>query len=145
MSAETAKGKLTNKDSNEALAFSLNPTEVKMSRTFDLAMEPCLGAPAPIVSFRCGGATQLSFTVRFDKDADSSCDPAKVETFLKSLNKIKDTTRSAPKLEFTMGSLKFIGFAQTFTTTRHRFDDKGETTSISLDMALVSTGEYENE
>jgi hypothetical protein len=145
MSTETAKGKLTNKDSNEALAFSLNPSEVKMSRTFDLEVEPCLGSPSPIVSFRCGGATQLSFCIRFDKDADPGCDPAKVETFLKSLNKIKSDTRSAPKLEFTLGGLKFVGYAQTYTTTRHRFDDKGEATSLSLDLSLISTGEYENE
>lgn len=145
MSTETAKGKITNKDSNEALAFSLNPTEVKMGRTFDLQVEPCLGSPAPVVSFRCGGATQLSFSVRFDKDADSACDPAKVETFLKGLNKIKADTRSAPKIEFTLGTLKFTGFAQNYSTVRHRFDDKGEATSISLDLSILSTGEYENE
>lgn len=145
MSAENTKGKLTNKDSGESLAFSMNPTEVKMARGFDLTVEPALGQPAPIVGFRCGGATQLSFQVRFDKDADSACDPTKVETFLKSLNKIKDSTRSAPKLEFQMGKLTFKGYAQSYMCTRHRFDDKGDATSLSLDMTILSTGEYENE
>jgi hypothetical protein len=145
MSAENTKGKITNKDSGESLAFSLNPTEVRIARNFDLAIEPCVGAPSPVVAFRCGGAAVLSFQVKFDKDADNQCDPAKVETFLKALNKIKDATRSAPKIEFHLGKLTFMGFVSTFTTVRHRFDDKGDATSLSLDMSVVSTGEYENE
>lgn len=145
MSTETSKGKLTNKDTNESLAFSLNPTEIKMSRAFDLQIEPCLGAPAPVVSFRCGGATQLSFNIRFDKDADNSCDPTKVDTFLKSFNQIKESTRSAPKVEFQMGNLKFVGYLLAHTTTRHRFDDKCNVTCLTLDATILSSGEYENE
>jgi len=145
MSTETAKGKITNKDSGESLPFSLNPTEVKINRAFDLQSEPCLGSATPVVSFRCGGASQLSFLVRFDKDADNACDPAKVETFLKGLNKIKESTRSAPKVEFQFGSLKFVGFVSQYTSVRHRFDDKGEVTSLSLDISILSTGEFENE
>jgi len=137
-------GKLTNKDSGEALAFSLNPTEYRLHRQFEVNVESCVGQAAPMVAYRGGGATQLSFSLRYDKDADPKCDPKKIGSFLKGLNKVDEAKKSTPLVEFTMGSFSFVGLVQSVTYLPTRFDDKADVTSAKLDFTLVSNGDYEN-
>ncbi len=141
---QTAKGKLTNKDSGDALKFSLNPTDFRLSRNFDFHVEPCLGQNAPMVAFRSGGPSQLSFQLRFDKDVDKDCNMKTVDSFLRGLNKVDETKKSAPHLEFTLGSFRFLGYTTSLSVHTTRFDDHGEATSISIDFSMISSGEYEH-
>ncbi len=141
---QTAKGKLVNKDSGEALNFSLNPTDFRLTRHFDYHVEPCLGQHAPMVAFKSGGASQLSFNLRFDRDADKDCSIKTVHGFLRSLNKVDEDKKSIPQLEFTMGSFRFLGYPSSVSVLTTRFDDHGEATSLSIDLSLVSSGEYEH-
>ena len=141
---QTAKGKLTNKDSGEALKFSLNPTDFRLSRQFDYHVEPCLGQHAPMVAFRSGGASLLSFQLRFDKDVDKDCNMKNVDSFIRALNKVDENKKSAPHMEFTLGSFRFLGYTTSLNVHTTRFDDHGEPTSLALDLTLISSGEYEH-
>ncbi len=141
---ETTSGKIKNRDTGEELVFSVNPTEYHFSRNFDYNVEPCLGQAAPMVSYRSGGASELTSQLIFDQDADSKLDIKKLNTFVKNLNKISTDTKSTPLLEFSMGSFVFAGYARRLSFHGVRFDARGDVTSARLDLALVSNGDYEN-
>ncbi|MEZ4749455.1 MAG: hypothetical protein R3B54_02155 [Bdellovibrionota bacterium] len=125
------------------LCFSINPTEFVLNRSFDFQLEPQLGQASPMVAFRCGGLTHLSFDLVFDQDADKDCDLKKVEGFLSDLNKINKETRSVAPLEFSMGSFSFKGYMNGYTLQAVRFNEQGDATSLHLSATLISTGEFE--
>jgi len=141
---QTAKGKLTNKDSGDVLKFSLNPTDFRLRRHFDFQVESCLGQHAPMVAFKSGGASQLSFQLRFDKDVDKDCNMKTVDSFVRSLHKVDETKKSAPHLEFTLGSFRFHGYTTVLDVHTSRFDAQGEPVSLSIDITMISSGEYEH-
>lgn len=137
-------GKLTNKDGGGSLDFSMNPSELKISRHFDFGVEGCLGQAAPVVSFKSAQPTQLSFQLRFDKDVEKKSDPQTALKFLKELNQIKSDTLSVPLIEFSLGSLTFRGYISHYQVNATRFDDKGDATSAAIDFTMVSNGELEH-
>lgn len=143
MSSQNTLGKLSNTETGKELSFSINPTEFVMNRSFEFQLEPQLGQPAPLVAFRCGGLTNLSFDLVFDQDADKDCDLKKVEAFLADLNTINKDTRSVAPLEFTMGSFGFKGYMSAYTLQAVRFNEQGDATSLRLSASLISTGEFE--
>ena len=138
-----SKGKITNKDSSESLEFNLNPTSFRLNRQFDFNVEACIGQAASVVAYRSGGNTQLSFQLRFDRDTDGKCDVKGVHTFLKGLNKVDDKKKSVPVVDFSLGSFKFAGFVSTYLYQPTRFDEKAEATSVTVDLTIISNGEYE--
>ena len=137
-------GKLTNKDGGGTLEFSLNPTDLKLSRSFEYNVEPCLGQASPLVSFKGAQPSSLSFQLKFDKDIDKKSDPKAATEFLKGLNVVKADTMSVPVVEFTLGSLNFRGYVSSYQMNASRFDDKGDAVSVSIDFTLISNGETEN-
>lgn len=141
--ANSVKGKLTNKDGG-SLDFAMNPTDFKLARSFEYQIEPCVGGPVSMISFRTGNVAQLSFSLLFDKDAEPECDLKKVTAFVKSLNKINEGTKSVPLVEFTLGSLTFRGYVATVGYQANRFDHQGEILSARVDFSLLSNGDYEN-
>jgi hypothetical protein len=141
---EPTKGKLTNKDGGQVLKFSMNPNSYQLTRGFDFAVEPRLGHGHPVVAYRSAGAAQLSFSLRFHKDTDKDFSPDDVMKFLKALGTINEATRSAPALEFNMGSFIFTGYASQVTLQVTQFDGQGNTLAMGLDLTLLSTGEPDN-
>ncbi|MBI4403749.1 MAG: hypothetical protein HY537_06295 [Deltaproteobacteria bacterium] len=140
---ESAKGKLTNKETGNSLVFSINPSEFRLSKGFEFEVQPCLGQSAPLVSFKSGGAGTLTFQLVFDKDADSQCDLKKVTSFLKSLNTIKESTKSVPLVEFSMGSFTYLGYVAKYVADATRFNNQGDPTCVRLDVTLISNAEQE--
>jgi len=141
---EPVAGKLKNLESNEELVFSMNPTEYSLTRNLNYHVEPCLGQPAPLVSFQNGGTTELAFSLVYDSDVDSHVDLSKVEKFLKNLNKIYAKTKSVSALEFILGNFIFRGFVRSYQYQPRRFDQKGGATSAKVGFSLISNGDYEN-
>ena len=140
----SSKAKLTNVVTNETLALTINPTQYTLSQGFGFNVEPCLGQAAPLVSFKCGELTTLSFQLIFDKDAEKDSDPKKLLEFLKNLNKIDEPKQSVAEVTFTYGVFTFKGFVSKYTVNHTRFDDKGAPTSASADVTMLSTGGYES-
>ena len=140
----SSKGKLTNAVTNESLAFHINPTQYTLSQSFGFHVEPCLGQPAPLVSFRSGEAATLAFQLIFDKDAEKDSDPKKLATFFKNLNKIDEPKKSVAEVVFTYGSFTFRGYVSKYTLTHTRFDAQGAATSATADVVLLSGGGYES-
>ncbi len=143
MAQTNSLGKLTHKDSGKELAFSLNPTAFRLNRAFDYEVEPRLGQPSSLISFRSGGLTQLSCDLIFDKDVDKDCDLPAVEAFTRALNKINTDTKSVSLVEFCMGQFRFSGYVLTFALQLLRFDTQGAATRAGLAIQLVSDGAYE--
>jgi hypothetical protein len=141
---QTSRGKLTNKDTGEALKFSLNPVDYRLNRKFDFTVQSCLGQSAPVVAFAGGGASQLSFNLRFDTDVDKDGSPENAAKFLKALNKLDETKRSTPVVEFMLGNFTFLGYVTSYGFQATRFDTQGNVVAAGLELTLISTGEYEN-
>lgn len=138
------KGKLTNAVTNETLALTINPTQYTLAQSFGFNVEPCLGQAAPLVSFKSGELTTLTFQLIFDKDAEKESDPKKLATFLKNLNKIDEPKKSVPEVVFTYGTFTFKGFISKYTLQHTRFDAQGTPTNASADVTMLSSGGYEN-
>lgn len=138
------KGKITNKDSGDSLPFSIAPIDFKLSRHFDYAVSSCVGQSAPIVGYKAGSAAQLAFQLRFDKDVDKDFNSKDLDGFVKSLNKVDETKKSTPVVEFTMGQFLFKGFVSSYSFSANRFDSKGAITAAALDVTLISNGEFES-
>jgi len=138
------KGKLTNAVTNESLALAINPSQYSLTQSFGFNVEPCLGQPAPLVSFKSGELTTLSFQLTFDKDAQKEADPKALATFFKNLNKIDEPKKSVPEVTFSYGSFTFKGYVSKYSLNHTRFDDKGAPTSATADVTMISSGGYEN-
>jgi len=141
---ELVKGKLKNKDTGSELEFSLNPTDYTLHRSFEFGIEPCMGQSAPVIGFRSGSLSHLSFNLVFDKDADKQCAPASVLSFLKDLNKVDEASRSVGEIQFQLGNFSFIGFILEYTYQPSRFDNEGKPMCVRADFKMISNGEFED-
>ncbi len=137
-------GKLKNRVSGEELPFCVNPTDYRLTRTFNFDVDSCLGQPAPVVSYREGGASELTSHLIFDTDANPNTDIQKLKNFVKNLNKIDSETRSTPVLEYVMGNFNFKGYVKSYGFHASRFNARGEVTHAVLSLALISNGEFED-
>ncbi len=140
----TTLGKLVNLETNEKIDFVLAPENFSLRKSFDFTQEPCIGEAHPIINYRSGGATALSYHLRLDKDADPNSDPKKMDKFLKSLNVVDPNTKTPPLIEFSMGSFHFHGFTSNYVWNSLRFDAEGNWMSATLDMTLLSERDYEH-
>jgi hypothetical protein len=140
---EITRGKLTNLQSKTDLAFSINPSEVQLQQNFDYLVEPRVGKAEPVVSYKTMGPASLSFQVVFDKDADDKANVGKVQSFMKALGKVDTETRSVPGVQFKLGTMEFNGYVKSYTSRAVRFDNKGDATSVRLEVAIISDGSYE--
>jgi len=138
------KAKLTNAVTNESLALTINPTQYTLAQGFSFNVEPCLGQPAPLVSFKSGEAATLTFQLIFDKDAEKDADPKKLATFFKNLNKIDEPKKSVAEVTFSYGGFSFKGFVSKYTLHHTRFDAQGAATSATADVTMISSGGYES-
>lgn len=135
---ETAKGNLKNNKTGDSLAFQVNPTNLKIEKNFSYAVEPRLGQGQPLIAFQAGGLQSLSFSLFFDKDIDSACDPKTIFEFVKSLAEIDQDTKSTPTVSFCWGLLtSFDGYIERYCLETLRFDRQGQPTSVKLDMLLI--------
>jgi hypothetical protein len=144
MNQPTSLGKLKNLDGGKELKFSLNPSDFKLSKSFEFHSEGCQGQSAPLVSFKSGGHATLSFDLCFDVETDSDCKMKDVRAFLESLNIVHEKNQSVPQLEFGMGTFTFKGYASQATFHALRFNATGEITMAKVSFNLISSGEYEN-
>jgi hypothetical protein len=140
----TTLGKLKNIDGGKELTFSMNPTDFKLSKSYEFLSEPCQGQPAPLIAFKSGGHAHLSFELTFDSDTDKDFKVKDLRSFLDSLNVVHDKNQSVPQLEFNLGSFAFKGYATQVSLHAYRFDGASEIAGAKVAFTLVSTGEYEN-
>jgi hypothetical protein len=141
---EVTKGKMKHIDSGSELVFGINPSQFELSQTFDFALEPRIASPSPLVSFRCGGAATLKFSLVFDRDAGAAEDAIKkVQRFLQEAHQVDTETQTVSAVDIKLGSMAFRGFIRSYRFTATRFDPKGEPLSARLDMELISDGSYE--
>lgn len=137
-------GKLVNCDTQAELKFSLTPVDFHIEEVFDLRVEPCLGLALPIVSFHGGGGRTLTAQLIFDRDADDALDMATVQTFVSSLAKVDDNTKSIPQLQFKMGAFSFKGYVNRLGVTHARFSPNGQATQVKLQLSILAVEDGSN-
>ena len=122
----------------------VNPSQFTINKSYNFSPVPIIGQTMPNLCFSNGNASTFHFSVIFHKDAGDGYDFNEIFKFFKGLNKVNENNEVA-KIEFWMGEFKFCGNISHYSLTPSQFDEKCIPTIVSLDVEMISTGEFEND
>ena len=127
------------------MPFMLNPSEIKLERSFNFNQLPLIGENQPAFNFVNDNAATLSFKLAFDQDINAEYDLGQTQGFMETMASVDPASKSVPDVVFGMGNLKFQGYVTSYVFEPKRFNNNGEIVGLELAITMVSSAEKDFE
>ncbi|NLV16015.1 MAG: LysM peptidoglycan-binding domain-containing protein [Syntrophomonadaceae bacterium] len=136
---------IINLDKNEQIPVQFNPAEYSLIEGADYTHVKRQNSDSPVLNFAGGQQPRLKMTLYFDTyhvktsalDLTEEKDVSEQVEKLAKLRQIAGSAHRPPVVAFVWGSLKFIGFINSVTTTYTMFSKDGKPLRAKMDVNFI--------